>query len=74
MQMPVMDGWQAAQAIRGLDDPAQAEIPIIALSANVFESDMRRSAESGMNAHLSKPLDVELLLETMKKIVNGPAE
>ena len=74
LQMPVMDGWQAAQAIRGLDDPARAEIPIIALSANVFESDMRRSAESGMNAHLSKPLDVELLLETMKKIVNGPAE
>ena len=57
IQMPVMNGWEAARAIRQLPDPVVARIPIIALSANVFESDLRKSAESGMNAHLAKPMD-----------------
>lgn len=73
IQMPVMDGWQAARAIRALPDPALARIPIIALSANVFESDMRRSEESGMNAHLPKPLDVSQLLETIEALSGGQA-
>ena len=64
IQMPVMDGWQAAREIRQLNNP----VPIIALSANVFESDVRKSMESGMNAHLPKPLDVEQLLETIRKV------
>ena len=68
IQMPVMDGWQAARAIRALPDPALARIPIIALSANVFDSDIRRSEESGMDAHLPKPLDVPQLLEAIEAL------
>ena len=72
IQMPVMNGWQAAKAIRELDNPALARIPIIALSANAFESDKRASIESGMNAHLPKPLDIPYLLETVAKILQVP--
>ena len=67
IQMPVMDGWQATAAIRAMDDPAIANIPIIALSANAFESDKRQSAKSGMNAHLNKPIDIPALLDAIKK-------
>ncbi len=69
IQMPVMDGREAAMAIRALPDPALSRIPIIALSANAFESDRRKSIESGMDAHLTKPLDVPQLLETIVKTV-----
>ena len=67
IQMPVMDGREATRKIRQLDTPALAHIPIIALSANAFESDRRLSIESGMDAHLAKPLDVPLLLETITR-------
>lgn len=67
IQMPVMDGLQATQLIRKIENPELARIPIIALSANAFESDRKMSIESGMNAHLSKPIDVPLLLETLVK-------
>lgn len=70
IQMPVMNGLRAARAIRALEDPALANIPIIALSANAFESDKQASLESGMNAHLTKPIDIPLLLETMSKFIN----
>lgn len=69
IQMPVMNGWEATRAIRSLPDPALARIPIIALSANVFESDMRKSAESGMNAHLAKPMNVEEVLKTIEELL-----
>lgn len=69
IQMPEMNGRQATAAIRRLDNPALANIPIIALSANAFESDKRMSLESGINAHLTKPIDVPLLLKTMKEIL-----
>ncbi len=68
IQMPVMDGRQATREIRSLEDSALAQIPIIALSANAFESDKRLSIESGMNAHLTKPIDIPLLLETIRSI------
>ena len=67
IQMPVMDGLQATQLIRKIENPDLARIPIIALSANAFESDRKMSIESGMNAHLTKPIDVPLLLETLVK-------
>lgn len=70
IQMPVMDGRQATRNIRRLSDPELANIPIIALSANAFESDKRMSIESGMNAHLTKPMDIPLLLETIAKTRN----
>lgn len=69
IQMPVMDGWQATRAIRNLEISALADIPIIALSANAFESDKRASMESGMDAHLEKPIDVPMLLETIAKTI-----
>lgn len=69
IQMPVMDGYQAAQAIRALPDPVLAEIPIIAVSANTFEENMRKSMESGMNAHLAKPIDVPELMKTIGAVL-----
>lgn len=70
IQMPVMDGRQATQEIRKLSDPALARIPIIALSANAFESDKRMSIETGINAHLAKPIDVSLIIRTAIRILN----
>lgn len=69
IQMPVMDGRQATKAIRQLDDPVLSCIPIVALSANAFESDKHLSLESGMNTHLTKPVDVPLLLDTIAQVL-----
>ena len=69
IQMPTMDGLQATKEIRKLDDPVLSRIPIIALSANAFESDKRTSIESGMDAHLAKPINLPLLLETIAKVL-----
>lgn len=71
IQMPVMDGRQATRVIRQLDNPALANIPIVALSANAFESDKNLSIESGMNNHLTKPVDVPLLLDTIASILQS---
>ncbi len=71
VQMPVMDGRQAAEAIRRLGDPGLSHIPIIALSANAYESDKKRSIESGMDAHLTKPIDIPVLLDTIAKTIQG---
>ncbi len=65
IQMPVMDGYSAARAIRMLKDPSLANIPIIALSANTFEEDQKKSMESGMNAHLGKPIHIQQFFETI---------
>ena len=67
IQMPVMDGRQAAKAIRKLENSALEGIPIIALSANAFESDKRMSIETGMDAHLTKPIDIPVLLQTLAR-------
>lgn len=69
IQMPVMNGWQAAEAIRALPDPALSRIPIVALSANVFDSDIQRSMDAGMEAHLAKPIDVPVLLGTIRGLL-----
>ena len=69
IQMPVMDGREAARQIRRLENYELAHIPIIALSADAYESDKRLSIECGMDAHLTKPIDVALLLETIAKIM-----
>ena len=68
LQMPVMDGWQASVAIRTLPDKAKAGVPIIALSANALEQDVRKSRECGIDAHLRKPMDLALLLQTMEEL------
>lgn len=69
IQMPVMDGHEAARTIRRLKDPVRANIPIIALSANAFDEDRRMSRESGMNAHMAKPMDLSRLLELIATII-----
>ncbi|MBR2529164.1 MAG: response regulator [Blautia sp.] len=67
MRMPVMDGLSATRMIRSLDRADAASIPIIALSANAFEEDVRSCLQAGMNAHLSKPVDIELLKKCLRK-------
>lgn len=71
IQMPVMDGREAARTIRKLADPVLSNIPMIALSADAFENDRRLSIESGMNAHLTKPLDIQQLLETINRVMQA---
>ncbi len=70
IQMPVMDGWQATREIRRLENAELADIPIIALSADAFESDEKKSIQCGMDAHLTKPIDIPLLLDTMAAAVH----
>ncbi len=70
IQMPVMDGYEAARAIRALEDPKRANIPILAMTANAFEEDRRAALRSGMNGHIAKPIDIEKLLETMDEILS----
>ena len=69
VQMPVMDGYEATVAIRKLDDPVHANIPIIALSANAFEEDRQKSMAVGMNDHVAKPIDVNVLFRTIAKYI-----
>ena len=64
--MPVMDGLEAARRIRALWRVDAAAVPIIALTANAFETDVQHSLEAGMSAHLVKPVEAELLYKTLK--------
>lgn len=69
IQMPVMDGYAAARAIRALPDPLRSTVPIIAVSANAFSEDRKRSLESGMDAHLAKPLDIHRLERLIATVI-----
>ncbi len=64
IMMPVMGGLEATRKIRALDRPDAATIPIVAMTANAFSDDIRRSREAGMNEHLSKPLEMEKIIRT----------
>lgn len=66
IQMPQMDGYQAARAIRKADD-AYASIPIIAMTANAFEEDRKLALESGMNDYIAKPIRMEIVLDVLKQ-------
>ena len=68
IQMPEMDGYEATKRIRNLDD-ARADIPIVAMTANAFEEDRQKALESGMNAHVSKPVDMNMLFKVMAQIL-----
>ena len=68
VRMPVMDGLTAAKVIRDMDRADAKTIPIIALTANAFEEDVQQSAQAGMNAHLSKPVEMDRLLETLRTL------
>ena len=69
LRMPVMDGLEAARRIRRIPRPDIPNLPIIALSANAFESDARQSLDAGMNAHLVKPVDADQLYATLKHFI-----
>ena len=64
--MPVMNGLEATRKIRQLSREDCQRIPIIAMSANAFDEDVKRSLASGMNAHLSKPVNIDKLIETLE--------
>lgn len=70
IQMPVMDGYEAARQIRNLKNPILSSIPIIAVSANAFEDDREKSLECGMNAHFPKPIDIAELQNLIRKILH----
>ena len=69
VQMPIMDGYTATHRIRGLENPALAGIPILAMTANAFDEDRRNALESGMNGFLSKPIVIADLVQEMRKIL-----
>ena len=69
IQMPVMDGYEASRAIRALDNKELAEIPIVAMTANAFSEDVKKAREAGMNAHIAKPIDVNVLVNTLSDIL-----
>ena len=69
MRMPEMDGLEATRIIRALDRDDAKTIPIVALTANAFDEDVQRSIQAGLNAHLSKPVEPELLYETLRKLI-----
>nr|WP_300840856.1 response regulator [uncultured Acetatifactor sp.] len=69
VQMPVMNGYEAAKAIRKLENRKLASIPIIAMTANAFEEDRKEALASGMNGHIAKPIDVDNLISTLDEIL-----
>ena len=69
MRMPEMDGLEATQTIREMDREDAKTLPIIALTANAFDEDVQRSMQAGLNAHLSKPVQPELLYETLESLI-----
>ncbi len=69
VRMPVLDGLSATRAIRALDRSDAKTVPIVAMTANVFDEDVERSLQAGMNAHLSKPIEPERMYETMAGLI-----
>ena len=69
VQMPVMNGLEATRALRSGANPLGRTIPIIAMTANAFSTDVQMCLDAGMDAHIAKPLDIELLERTLKNIL-----
>lgn len=70
VMMPEMDGLEATRRIRAMDRPDAKTVPIIAMTANAFSDDIQRSREAGVNEHLSKPLDLPLLLQAIHRCLH----
>lgn len=71
IRMPVMDGIEATRKIRGMSRTDALTVPIIAMSANAFDEDMKLSLEVGMNNHLTKPIDIKKVMDTLRKLWKG---
>ncbi len=67
IHMPVMDGYEAARTIRALQRPDAAVVPIIAMTADAFQDDVQKCLNAGMNGHIAKPINPEVLFETLQK-------
>lgn len=70
VQMPTMDGYEATRRIRAFEDEEKASVPIIAMTANAFDEDKARAKEAGMNAFVSKPINIVVLLQTLQSFIN----
>jgi CheY-like chemotaxis protein len=70
IMMPEVDGYEATRRIRALDDPHAKQIPIIAMTANVFKEDIEKCLAAGMNGHIGKPLDYNKLLVQLRERLN----
>ena len=71
VKMPVMDGLEASRAIRESSHSDAKSIPIVALTANAFDEDVQRSMQAGLNAHLSKPIEPDLLFATLQELIKA---
>ena len=69
IQMPEMNDYEAARAIRKLERETQQRIPIIAMTANAATEDIQAAMEAGMDAHIAKPIDMQVLIETLDKLL-----
>ena len=67
--MPVMNGYDASRAIRKLDNPQLAAVPIVAMTANAFDEDRRMAAEAGMNGFIAKPINVGEIEDTIRAVL-----
>lgn len=68
IQMPKMDGYTATREIRTLKDTKKANVPIIAMTANAFDEDRKKAIKAGMNGHIAKPIDVNVILQNLDRI------
>ncbi len=71
IQMPEMDGIEATSCIRAIDNPALANIPIVAMTANAFEEDRQKVFQAGMNEHIAKPINIEVLKQVVEKVLQN---
>ncbi len=69
--MPEMDGLEATRRIRDMKRPDAKAVPVIALTANAFDEDVQRSMQAGLNAHLSKPVEPDILFETLEELLQN---
>ena len=69
IQMPIMDGYEATKAIRDLDNRMLANVPIVAMTANAFGEERKKAFACGMNGYVTKPIDINVLFETLKQII-----
>ena len=69
IQMPEMNGYEAAKAIRALPREDAASIPIVAMTANAFAEDVQAALDAGMNEHVAKPVDMDVLCEALRKVL-----
>ena len=69
IRMPIMDGYEATDTIRAMDRP-DADIPIIAMTADAYSDDIQRCLDHGMNAHVAKPIDIDEVARILKRYIN----